>query len=474
MGGLSKRAYQIDKLRETGRPLLLVDGGGLLFKAATVAPDLAPQEKMAAQGLAEAYRLMRYDAVGITAQDLAAGLPFLQELAKQHKVPWLSADLTDRATGKPLFPASLTRKTGNLTIGIFALAGPAAAPALLPGDQAMVRPWQEVVPALLASLRKSADLILLLSGLPAAENEALARHYPGIHLIVQAGDEGATSQPPRQVHNTLLLQTEKQGKYMGVLDIRWGASGKWGEDRTRLLATKQGELDRVQWFIRSHQRKGDPAEIYRNAPGKLAAYQEFVAQEQSLHREIRRLQQEIVKGEGHSDALADHRLLALTTDLPDHPAVQALVEKTTRDMNRLGQELARAQLERNRAVTADPGPLVGWQRCADCHRTEADFWRQSRHARAYETLRAREQHFNQGCLPCHVTGPATTTLPAPLQAVGCESCHGPGRDHSADPKQPMIKRPPAQTCLGCHTPDQDDSFDYARDLLRLNCPGVRP
>ena len=452
--------------------MLAVDAGGLLFKATTIAPDLAPQEQAAARGIAEAYRLMHYDAVGITAQDLAAGLPFLQQLATRTALPWLSADLVARDTGKVLFTSSVSKKVGGLTVGIFALAGPAAATALRPEDHALVQPWQERVPRILDQLKK-ADLVILLSGLPTAENEALARRYPQVHLIVQAGDEGASNQPPRQVSNTLILQTEKQGKHLGVLDIQWSASKRWGEDRSNLLADKRGELDQARWFLRSHQRKGDPEVRYRNDPGRLQIYHELLAQEQRLLGEVKRLENELAKGAGQSDARARNRFLALTTELPDQPAVQAIVDRTTRTVNRLGQELAKIQLERSKTETAEPGPMVGWQRCAGCHRTEADFWRQSRHAKAYQTLRAKSQHFNQTCLPCHVTGPASTTMPEALQTVGCETCHGPGRDHSADPKRPMIKQPPAQTCLGCHTPEHDDNFDFPSDLRRLNCPRAR-
>ena len=451
-----------------------MDAGGLLFKAATIVPDQAPQEQAAAAGIVEAYNLMRYDAVGITAQELAAGLPFLRGLAKHAAFPWLSADLVSRDTGRPLFAPSIARKAGGVTVGIFALAGPGAAANLRPEDRATILPWQEAVPRVLGQLKKSAGLIILLSGLPAAENEALAQRYPELHLIVQAGDDSATNQPPRQVNNTLILRTEKQGKSLGVLDIAWTASRKWGEDRAGQLVSKKNELDRVAWFVRSHQRKGDPQVLYRNDPGKLKIYQELLAQERRLAGEIKRLEKEVAKGTGQSDALADNRFLALTTELPDQPAVLAIVEKTTKSVNRLGQELARVQLERSKREAVEQRPHVGWQRCAECHRTEADFWRQGRHARAYETLRAKNQHFNQACLPCHVTGPASTTLPESLQAVGCESCHGPGRDHSANPTQSMIKQPPAQTCLGCHTPEHDDNFDYSRDLTRLNCPHVKP
>lgn len=451
----------------------MVDGGGLLFKATTITPELIPQEKAAAAGIAEAYRLMRYDAVGIAAQDLAAGLPFLQHLATRTQVPWLSADLIHRGNGKTLFAPFITKKVGTLTVGIFSLAGPKAAAALRPEDQAMVQPWQGVVPRVLEQLKK-ADLIILLSGLPAAENATLAQRYPGLHIIVQAGDERAGNQPPRQVNNTLFLQTEKQGKHLGVLDIQWNRSKRWGENQTKQLAGIKSELDRTRWFIRSHQRKGDPAVLYQNDPGRLKIYQELVIQEQRFTEEVKRLEKEVAQGAGLGNSLATNRFLELTTDLPDQPAVQAIVDQTTKTMNRLGQELAKSQLAQTKNHTADQRPHVGWLRCAECHRTEADFWRQSRHAKAYETLRGKNQHFNQTCLPCHVTGPASITMPAHLQAVGCESCHGPGRDHSADPKQPITKQPPAQSCLGCHTPEQDDNFDYARDRTRLNCIHVHP
>ena len=452
--------------------MVAVDAGGLLFKSNALTPELTAQEQAAATGVAEAYRLMRYDAVGITGQDLAAGLPFLQQLAHRTALPWLSADLVQRNTGKPFFPASVIKKIGNLRVGVFALSGPAATAALRPEDQAMVQPWQEVVPGVLGQLKK-ADLVILLSGLPTAENEALAQRHPEVDLIVRAGDDGASNQPPRQVRNTLLLQTEKQGKSLGVLDIQWNASRQWGEDRATLLTTKRSELDQVEWFLRGHGRKGDPEVLYQNEPAKLKAYRELVAEKQRLEEEIKRLNGELTKGTGRPEPLAKNRFLALYAELPDQPAVQAVVERTTKTMNQLGQELAKRHLEQDKKGISAPGPLVGWQRCAGCHRAEADFWRQSRHAKAYATLRAKNQQFNQTCLPCHVTGPASTAMPESLQAVGCESCHGPGREHSNDPKRPMVKQPPAQSCLGCHTPEHDDNFDFSRDRHRLNCIHVR-
>ncbi len=67
-------------------------------------------------------------------------------------------------------------------------------------------------------------------------------------------------------------------------------------------------------------------------------------------------------------------------------------------------------------------------------------WQKTRHAKAYDSLAAKGQQFNQDCLPCHVTGvvtgkePYILTLPEALLQVGCEACHGPGRAHAAKSK----------------------------------------
>ena len=478
MGGLSKKAYQLAQLRQqSDTPVLALDAGGLLFKTTALDPRHAPQDKAAATGIAEAYAAMGIEAVGITAHDLAAGLDFFRDLARQHPLPWLSADLVSSTTGQPLFTPAVTRKVGELTVGIFGLSGPDAARLLRPENHATVLPWQEVAPRLIAQLNQTADLVILLSGLPEAENERLAQRHPDLHLIVRAGADGG-NQVPRLTDNTLLLQTEKQGKYLGVLDITWTASKQWGEDLDKTLARARDDLDRIEWLIRSHQRQS--AQGGRDADIRQQAYAELLAVRQQLQGEMARLEEKLASGSRTPASLYQYRFLALTTDLPDQPAVLSIVQATTRTINTLGQELARRQLEEEKNAADSGLPFVGWQKCAECHRTEADFWQQSRHAGAYETLRRKNQQFNLECLACHVTGltddgaPQALTLPAALQSVGCEACHGPGRDHSTDPARPMTRKPAPAVCLRCHTPAQDDNFDYDRDLGRLNCPHVRP
>ena len=114
-----------------------------------------------------------------------------------------------------------------------------------------------------------------------------------------------------------------------------------------------------------------------------------------------------------------------------------------------------------------------------------DFWQKTAHARAWQTLVRVQQQFNQDCLICHVTLPTydmetvldnnlLATLPPEFRGVGCEACHGPGRDHAAQPEQVRPRPADEKTCLLCHTPDHDNNFNFADKVQRIRCPAGGP
>ena len=63
------------------------------------------------------------------------------------------------------------------------------------------------------------------------------------------------------------------------------------------------------------------------------------------------------------------------------------------------------------------------------------------------------------------------TLPAALQSVGCEACHGPGLTHADSPDkvkpQGKVKE---KTCTACHTKERDPAFNYLEKILKVSCP----
>jgi len=204
---------------------LKLDGGALLFKAATLGGTEVETAKVTARGIVEAYNLMNFDGVGVASQDLAAGIDFLAELAAAARFPWLSANLVDKATHKPLFHESARKRVGEAVVGITAVTDPAAM-AAIPADRVAILPWQEVLPPVVNRLAKKSDLIILLSNLPPAENQLLAQALPAIDLILQAG-QTISNVAPQPAGNSLVFQVGKQGKYVGRLDIQRRPGTPW-------------------------------------------------------------------------------------------------------------------------------------------------------------------------------------------------------------------------------------------------------
>lgn len=310
---------------DSGKPHLTLDGGNLLFKHDTINPKQEAQEKLTAETIVEAYNLIDYQAVAVGNKDLIAGTPYLQELAKKAKFAWVSANLVAKTSKKPLFKANATFKVGAIKVGVIGLTGqlPLAA-----ADQADLLPWEEVLPRLVAKVAKRHQLVILLSNLPAAENQRIAEAYANIHLIIQSG-AGSNSITPEPVNNTLLASTGPQGKQVGILTINWQPGKRWGDPRAALLAKKQGSLDRLLWQLDKFQQDKDPETALRNQPDQLKAYQILKTREQELRNDIERMTKEFSKAppsKGEPSSFSN-RFLAMEINLPDQTEIVHLTDR---------------------------------------------------------------------------------------------------------------------------------------------------
>ncbi len=233
MGGLSKKAAFLNTIRkENANATLLIDAGNSLFKEQRLPATAGAAEaaRIKAAGVVAAYRAMGLHRAGIGTHDLAAGPAFLKETAGDG-FTWLSVNLVDRHSGRPLFPTSTTVQVGGLRVALIALTGPGSA------DHADydIRPWQEVLPALVAELRAQAHMLVLLSNYPLSENRKIATACPGLDLIFQSGHVMGNV-PPMRTGNALISQSESRGRYVGVLEVDWQGPGRWRQHDSGPLA----------------------------------------------------------------------------------------------------------------------------------------------------------------------------------------------------------------------------------------------
>ena len=116
------------------------------------------------------------------------------------------------------------------------------------------------------------------------------------------------------------------------------------------------------------------------------------------------------------------------------------------------------------------GEFIGNEACGACHVQDLALWRRSKHAHAYRTLArlGENKAFDPECVTCHVIGLGFQTgfvrwkQTPELGNVGCEACHGAGREHAEQPLKPYNKSSEA-FCRTCHDPDHSTHFDYKRD-----------
>lgn len=438
-----------------------MDGGSLLFKTNILAESGTEQAKTTAETIAKAYNLIGYDAVGVGRRDLAAGLDFLLEIRDKSRFDWLSANIIDKKTGKPHFKPSLSRRLGELKVAVIGLTGQVQADSKLLDGNTIVKSWRDTLPSLIKKLAKKHDFIILLTDLGAGDCRDIAKMYPAINLTIQSGTNEGGQSPIILTDSSILVGTGGKGKYIGAMEVDWRPGAKWRSADHEVLIKKKNEENRIQRQINQLKDRPELKHQYETLRKRLASVENIIAR---LERKE--------SFEAANISSYSNKFMAMNVSLPDHPAVLELIKENKKLIN----EMNRKSPPFGKAKGAVPGRgFTGWTACGNCHREQVKTWQSSRHAASYLTLVEKEQQFNLECLPCHVTGAdredpaAAMGIAADRQAVGCESCHGPGSIHSADPAGQRPAPVTARICLTCHTPEQDDSFNFAGALKKLKC-----
>jgi peroxiredoxin len=114
--------------------------------------------------------------------------------------------------------------------------------------------------------------------------------------------------------------------------------------------------------------------------------------------------------------------------------------------------------------------------CVVCHQPENETWQLTNHAFAFDSLVRHGSDRDSECVGCHVVGweePGGFSLAdpaAPLENVGCETCHGRGGSHlREEPSAASGEEPDYEAiCRTCHNQKHSLGFDYANFLPRVS------
>ncbi len=157
----------------------------------------------------------------------------------------------------------------------------------------------------------------------------------------------------------------------------------------------------------------------------------------------------------------------LGPQIPDKPEVLQMVKDFEDALN---EKLRKAQKQDAAEATLasaenNPDHFVGAAMCERCHKAEAEQWRTTAHARAWQTLVDNKKDADPDCIQCHVVGfrkPGgfvSAALSPTMANVQCESCHGVGTQHEAF----KAKTTPVTeaTCRQCHNETTSPEFSFA-------------
>lgn len=117
----------------------------------------------------------------------------------------------------------------------------------------------------------------------------------------------------------------------------------------------------------------------------------------------------------------------------------------------------------------DPAKVVGSQKCAECHKFEAEAWKTTPHFATFDAMHRspagqkiaaalgiKRIKGESLCLTCHYTVQAKGGAAEPISGVSCESCHGAAQDwlniHN-DKKIPREERRTKSAAAGMIRPE---------------------
>lgn len=427
----------ISQLRADGRPLFVVDAGNMFWKAPMLPASLDAETRVKARLQAESVALAGIDAMLPAEGDWALGRAFVEETAAAFDLPYLAANL--ECEQKLPFPRYRVVERDGLRVAfVGVLPASMNVPGCRVGDPASL---------FTAAQAENPDLVVLLSGQRRVEDEKLLARQE-VDLVLNGRDRELSSAGEPIGQGALWIGGGSRGKQVIVAELERvaGASG-WSDAGALedLAAGKDRYARRLAELEKRRAAATDPKEQAR-LDTQIGFFRKQLAEASAKVDAAAATQQ------GKTNR-ASVRMVELGTDVADEPRTAALVAKAKEQISGAPAAVPVARPE-------GIGPFLGSSGCLACHAPEAAQWAGTGHSRAWASLIAKNRQGERECAECHSTGAFHPDGPKAVAEmmpdVGCEACHGPGRDHALQPTAvKLVADTPQQTCVVCHDAKND-------------------
>jgi len=216
---VARRATYLDQVWNEGLPVLLVDAGDLFGRRQQV-------EMEQTRFLCEVTQSFGYDAIGLGEWDLNYGLEFLEEMIREYKLPFTSANVRFPDSGEPILPPYLIVEKGGIRFGIISVLDPEKKIATMAAHDPVfdVRDPVATLRELIPEIRQQAQTIVLLSHMEDKGTEALLKEVQGVDIAV-VGHTYRKFDNERALGDVALLSAVHEGRYLGRADLSLDSEG---------------------------------------------------------------------------------------------------------------------------------------------------------------------------------------------------------------------------------------------------------
>jgi len=188
-------------------------GDRLLVDVGSLTSGDRPHEILKLEYLLRGMQLMGYDAVNLGGREAGLDRDTLRGILQSSQAPFVSCNVLDRSTGRPLAPAHRIVRAAGVQIGITGVVhveDDAAGPGIL------VRPPAEALAEVLPRLRSQCDYVLVLAWADGEALNALASRFHEIDCLL-GGDVPQSSERAERINRAVAFNVTEKGKVLGKL-----------------------------------------------------------------------------------------------------------------------------------------------------------------------------------------------------------------------------------------------------------------
>lgn len=166
------------------------------------------------QFMITSYKDLHYDVLNVGKQEAWMGYETLVSLMDTTKrTDFISANLLDLKTKKPLAKPYIIKDYGNLRVGVIGLINEGDFPrgtSLLDTTRLMIMPHREAAKKYIPALARKVDAVVLLCELSSVQLDTLLKLVPDIDLVISTGGI-KTGETVSVVGKTRILGTGSSG-----------------------------------------------------------------------------------------------------------------------------------------------------------------------------------------------------------------------------------------------------------------------